>query len=1567
MATVTAFLEQLVQNRLRSYAAEPGLLREHYGIEQSVLAGGYGYRQVLELVQNGADAILEAYENGSPLSEGNRVRVLLRNQTLYVANTGAPLSHDGLDALLRSHSSPKRGIQIGRFGLGFKSLLRLEGQIDIFMRSGDAIRFDPARCRSELIQRFGVEEAPGLRLAWALPSQAKAEDEVVSSELDWAETIIRAPVKDPLIVQHLRKEIAEFPAEFLLFFPVATDLELDIDGAIRVLRVSKDGPEQVLWDGAEATRWRVLRDEVHITDPAARMDATHIHMRERVPVAWAVPVSVRREESGRFWAFFPTRTPTYLPGILNAPWKLNSDRNAIIGGEWNSALMREAATLVAAVLPSFRSSEDPAQHLDAFPRQLERRDEDAAPLVEAVWRAISQAPIIPDGNGTLRRAMELWRPPRDSLPLAERWSELAPVGQRADYCHFKCLERPRASRLAVLADRLQSGADWNTGTGPKLQQRDASDWFRSVRSEGGEAARGVLLLAEDYARDCRPQEWEAVRPNLDIIPVEGGGTVRPAIALLCPPGAAVPGRKVVSQDIAQDTKLHDILKNVMLVGGPSDDLWRQTLFESLNQTRWGGPTADRAWRTFWERLRHVPKSVARDFLITNPICVLRSDGAWVLPTSVLLPGAIIRVDEEDSNRRLLLDSEFHAADGVLLEILKISDQPSGEIEGQQIKTVLPTEWLNWCRDEYKKRQQNAALREYLQPLQPKLPAGMQLLQHLQGRANVRLTDLLLRRLSDPALTMVTFGHRTAGKKYPTMELPHPVLHILATYGHVEFGGRIVSLAALLSRRGVSVLAKLECWRAAGPFLLHVTGAVPETRIPEPGELHALWAAAIAELWNELEQSADGTTELWVAAAADGFVPGQFVVHGRVFSISEVFVTSSRDLARHARADDHLTIVVPEGVLKLWLIAGAQDLSATIRPHWTMTSGPDVPVATVFPELAAFLTVEAGQVARCRTVSELLLEVRGTHVPIPCIYWDGEFLFDGEQLRVLSHGARLAAVINEIYQAGWLSITADEAVRRANLERVQQTRNRVAECSSLAEKLVALVGDRRERLLEALGEHASLPAFSQATNLELAEATIAFHGPSVLSALSAALDAEGLDPPRRWSSAEARAFVESIGFPPEFAASPNARRDPEEIVVGPFDLAPLHDFQQEVFEGLQELCGSKSMRRRAVVSLPTGGGKTRVTVEAAVRLVLAPPGHARCVIWIAQTDELCEQAFQAFRQVWRNAGAENTPLRLIRLWGGNPTPFLQELDRPVAVVSSIQTLNTRLATDRLDWLKACALVVMDECHHAITASYTNVLRWLEVMQRSDQIIQQEPVVIGLSATPFRTDDDESARLARRFESRWLPQDQEDLHARLQMQGVLARIVYEPLKSGASLSQEELEKLSRIREPWEGLEFENILEQINQRLGLDKSRNETLLNFVKDCHATAILFFANSVHHAEEMAIRLSLLGIRAAAVSGRTPAAARRYFLERFQSGEIRVLCNQSVLATGFDAPRTDMVLIARQVFSPVRFMQMVGRGLRGEKNGGTAECRLVTVLDNLGRFQDKHPYDFCKRYFEATP
>ena len=44
-------------------------------------------------------------------------------------------------------------------------------------------------------------------------------------------------------------------------------------------------------------------------------------------------------------------------------------------------------------------------------------------------------------------------------------------------------------------------------------------------------------------------------------------------------------------------------------------------------------------------------------------------------------------------------------------------------------------------------------------------------------------------------------------------------------------------------------------------------------------------------------------------------------------------------------------------------------------------------------------------------------------------------------------------------------------------------------------------------------------------------------------------------------------------------------------------------------------------------------------------------------------------------------------------------------------------------------------------------------------------------------------------------------------------------------------------------------------------------------------------------------------------------------------------------------------------------MQMVGRGLRGPRNGGTETCTILTVLDNLGRFRERHPFHYCRSLY----
>lgn len=1567
------FLQKHTEGLLAAYQALPALLREHSGIEQTVLAGGYGYRQILELVQNGADAILEASQRNPVAHGGDRVHVLLRGSRLYVANTGAPLTTEGVEALLGSHSSPKRGNQIGRFGLGFKSLLALNGTIDVFSRTAGGIRFDPERCRKELSRRFGVDHAPRLRLAWPIDAaEAGLDDEL--ARLSWAETIIRVDIGAAGTLDHLRHEMLSFPAEFLLFFPVQAQLLLD-DGSseARVLDVVPDGPDLVLHGGPGTSRWRVARKEVHVQDARALEDATHIHARDSVPLVWAMPLDAKREEAGRFWAFFPTKTPTYVRGILNAPWKLNSDRNAIIGGDWNTALMKEAAQLVADTLPCLHAPEDPARPIDAFPRQLDRRDEDAAPLVEALWQAIEKAAVIPDAAGALKVASMLWRHPRDSGELASQWQVLAGPETAARFVHPSCQERFRINRLATLADRLK--ASLGEGDEPSLRKCSGEYWFGAIAAVDTTKAVAVLRLAEAFADDCKPAEWDPLRGQLEIIPTSDGSVMSATKVVTGPDDAPVPGLALVAPAIQADAESMRILVDVLRVRPLTDEIWVDLLAKRLPRLDWV-PWAQpdpHSWKSLWVLIRQAPPSARRQFLAASRdrVRILRRDGNWVLSDDVLVPGGIVTGEDSSSNGAMLFDPVFHEPDSASLHELGVRMIPEGDRGPGSLSEVASNSWpvywwRNGCRDVYKSAYANAASRDYLQPKQFTLPRGVDLLEKLTGTANAALSQRYLDRIDRGAFReAVDFGH-SSNSKYDRLQVSHPLKWLLLRYGVIVVNRYTVSLAALLSRRHSNALRCIPGWsdhlvRQVG----YLADVVPAAEATADG-IRTLWTAIIDSVATPSEAEAATRLGLWSDAARDGVVPSALPSRSGMLPMSEVFVTDSPDLARRVSNGARPVFTLDEPTLRIWAHAGARNLAESVQPAWQGVAGPPVMLTVLAPELAFVLRPGEEESARGQAVASLKLRLEDQIDAVPCLMWEGTLLLDLEQLSCLPRAERLRVMLNEAAAAGWLICGLQDALARLGDAHVDELREVVAGCESLAARLLQAVGGRRAPLVEALGELGKVDVVNACSDLRLAELVLSQLGPVALVFLREALEQEGLKPPARWNTAEARAFVSSIGFPDSFAVSPEARREAEEFVNGPVDLPPLHDFQEEVLNGIGQLLGMGTGRRRAVVSLPTGGGKTRVSVEAAVRLVLAPAGARRTVIWVAQTDELCEQAVQAFRQVWINLGARGTDLRVVRLWGGNPNPAAPDQGKPAAVVASIQTLNNRLGTGDLGWLQQPGLVVVDECHHAITPSYTNLLRWLDAeAPRPGSPIKDEPPIIGLSATPFRTDDEESRRLARRFDGRWLPADQESLHARLQSRGVLARAEYEALRSSSRLLDDEIDRLSRLPENWEGLDFEKALEAINQRLGADVGRNEQLVDFLRASAGRSILFFANSVSHAQEMAARLTLDGIPAAAVSGGTPASARRHFLDGFQTGKIRVLCNHSVLTTGFDAPKTDMVLIARQVFSPVRYMQMVGRGLRGERNGGTARCSIVTVLDNLGRFENRHPYHYCRQHFSG--
>ncbi|WP_193307659.1 DEAD/DEAH box helicase family protein, partial [Mycobacterium tuberculosis] len=114
-------------------------------------------------------------------------------------------------------------------------------------------------------------------------------------------------------------------------------------------------------------------------------------------------------------------------------------------------------------------------------------------------------------------------------------------------------------------------------------------------------------------------------------------------------------------------------------------------------------------------------------------------------------------------------------------------------------------------------------------------------------------------------------------------------------------------------------------------------------------------------------------------------------------------------------------------------------------------------------------------------------------------------------------------------------------------------------------------------------------------------------------------------------------MKNLGFHTYYAGSREKKPSAVSHIQGKLTLNPLHDYQREVAEKIAALVASEDPAgRRGLLYLPTGAGKTRVTVEALVRLMKAGEIESP-VLWIAQSEELCEQAIHSFSEVWRAFG------------------------------------------------------------------------------------------------------------------------------------------------------------------------------------------------------------------------------------------------------------------------------------------------------------------------------------------
>ena len=135
----------------------------------------------------------------------------------------------------------------------------------------------------------------------------------------------------------------------------------------------------------------------------------------------------------------------------------------------------------------------------------------------------------------------------------------------------------------------------------------------------------------------------------------------------------------------------------------------------------------------------------------------------------------------------------------------------------------------------------------------------------------------------------------------------------------------------------------------------------------------------------------------------------------------------------------------------------------------------------------------------------------------------------------------------------------------------------------------------------------------------------------------------------------RAFVAAAGFPEIFAGVREQEHRPTVQDIPPLSpVPPLQEYQRDLKARLLAVMEQQQEHTRCVLSLPTGGGKTRVAVEAFIEWMQPRFANGQYLLWIAQSEELCEQAIATLEQMW-GTREYRFPLRVYRYFGGRNVP------------------------------------------------------------------------------------------------------------------------------------------------------------------------------------------------------------------------------------------------------------------------------------------------------------------------
>lgn len=309
------------------------------------------------------------------------------------------------------------------------------------------------------------------------------------------------------------------------------------------------------------------------------------------------------------------------------------------------------------------------------------------------------------------------------------------------------------------------------------------------------------------------------------------------------------------------------------------------------------------------------------------------------------------------------------------------------------------------------------------------------------------------------------------------------------------------------------------------------------------------------------------------------------------------------------------------------------------------------------------------------------------------------------------------------------------------------------------------------------------------------------------------------------------------------------------------------------------------RRNTLGVAPTGAGKT-IMLSAVTGESIKDSDAKVCIL--AHRDELTAQNRAKFERVVPNVGTSVVDA-YEKSWGGQVT---------------FAMVPTLARSSNLDGMPRLDLLVIDEAHHAVAASYRRII---------DRVRDANPEarVFGVTATPNRGD---RKGLREVFDN---VADQISL-GELIASGHLVPPRTFVIDVGV---QDELKSVRKTSSDFDMSEVANIMDRA-------PVTEEVIRHWKEKAGDRQTVIFCSTVEHAAHVRDAFHAAGISAALIHGEMPSETRKSVLADYAGGKIRVIVNVAVLTEGWDHPPTSCVVLLRPSSYKSTMIQMVGRGLR---------------------------------------